>query len=124
MATTTPEEQFGQILVLLDENSKGIANLKQSMEEMKEAKVDFNVLAGKSVLTENPNPDPKSAITNKATDTTHLGPSSCEASSEPSGHHYETHHHPGSASSHIAKAHSCFGLNRVTLERQTFYLDE
>ena len=37
----TPEEQFGHILSLLDENSKGITELKHSMEEMKLAKTDF-----------------------------------------------------------------------------------
>jgi len=38
MLMATPEEQFGHILSLLDENSKGITELKHSMEEMKLAR--------------------------------------------------------------------------------------
>lgn len=38
----SPEEQFGQILTLLGENSKGITELKQSMSELKTAKESFN----------------------------------------------------------------------------------
>jgi hypothetical protein len=35
MAMATPEEQLGQILALLGENSKGINELKSSMSEMR-----------------------------------------------------------------------------------------
>ena len=38
MSMATPKEQFGQILSLLGENSKGITELKHSMEEMKLAR--------------------------------------------------------------------------------------
>ena len=41
MSMVTPKEQFGQVLSLLDENSKGITEPKHSMEEMKLAKADF-----------------------------------------------------------------------------------
>lgn len=42
MAAATPEEHFGQILALLGQNSKGINELKASMEELKTAKADFD----------------------------------------------------------------------------------
>lgn len=39
----SPEEQLGQILALLTQNSKGIADPQQSMEQVKSAKVDFEL---------------------------------------------------------------------------------
>lgn len=42
MAAVTPEEQFGQILALLGENSKGICELKQSVSEMSFVKAEFD----------------------------------------------------------------------------------
>ena len=38
ISMVTPKEQFGQILSLLGENSKGITEPKHSMEEMKLAR--------------------------------------------------------------------------------------
>lgn len=38
----SPEEQFGHILALLSQNSKGITELKLSMSEMKAAKEDLD----------------------------------------------------------------------------------
>ena len=37
----SPEEQFGQILALLSENSKGISELKHSMSEIRLAKEEI-----------------------------------------------------------------------------------
>ena len=41
MAMASPEEQLGQILALLTQNSKGIADLQRSMEQVTAAKMDF-----------------------------------------------------------------------------------
>jgi hypothetical protein len=41
MAMATPEEQLGQILALLSENTKGINDLKSSMSEMRSLKTEI-----------------------------------------------------------------------------------
>lgn len=41
MAMATPEEQLGQILAVLSENSKGINELKSSMLEMRTLKTEL-----------------------------------------------------------------------------------
>jgi hypothetical protein len=41
MAMATPEEQLGQILALLSENSKGINKLKTSMTEMQTLRMEI-----------------------------------------------------------------------------------
>jgi hypothetical protein len=42
MSMASPEEQFGQILALLGENSKGIQELRTSMVEMRALRTDIN----------------------------------------------------------------------------------
>jgi hypothetical protein len=41
MAMASPEEQLGQILAILSENSKGINDLKASMTEMHSLRTDI-----------------------------------------------------------------------------------
>ena len=41
MAMATPEEQLGQILTLLSENSKTIHELKSSMSEMRTLRMEI-----------------------------------------------------------------------------------
>lgn len=126
----TLEEQFGQNLALLSENSKGITELKYSMEEMKQAKSNFQTwkpevdhrvadlehavnylgermehffggkskqaVTGEEIPSPHPHPDPDSdpklASADKTAGSAHLGPSSPEVSSGPSGHRRETNH--------------------------------
>jgi hypothetical protein len=42
MSMASPEEQFGQILALLGENSRGISELKSSIVEMRALRSDIN----------------------------------------------------------------------------------
>lgn len=43
MSMASPEEQLGQILALLTQNSKGNADLQQLMEQVKSTKADFEL---------------------------------------------------------------------------------